>query len=188
MVKPWFKAVKKFSPQSGESWRKFIDFSGLNQLTELISFDICLCPDAIEELTDEDWKYNVDEDYVCFFFRDLEYLLKRVASRSDINILAAVRNPGEDCRDCFEDDRFEFMGYDVVDTCANISALTDHGGFKKAFRNEELSEVGLTPSFERAYEIQHLLRKLYPKDPHSNCDVWAIWKMKQIAKANQSNE
>ena len=176
----WFIAVQKFGPQSGESWRKFIEWSRLTQLTNLVSFDNCLCPCVIEELTAEDWEANVDQDYVCFFFRDLDYLLKRIIGRTDVNILAAIRNPTEDSKDWFQDERFEFMGYDVVDIYGDISALTNCGGFEKAFRNDELSNVGLVSCFERAYEIKQLLRKCYSEEHHTECDVWAIWKMKQI--------
>jgi hypothetical protein len=178
MVKPWFIAVEKFGPGSGETWRKYIEYSGLNQLKEIVSFDNCLCPNVIEELTAEDWEHNVEGDWVLFFFRDLEYLLKRVDKCSNFNILAAIRNPSDDCRDWFADESFDFVGYDVVDVCADISALTDCGGFEKAFENKELSEMGLISSLERAREVQQLLKKHYPEEHHAKCDVWAIWKMK----------
>ncbi len=178
MVKPWFIAVEKFSPESDESWTNYIEWSGLNQLKEVVSLDDGLCPEIIKELSDEDWQHNVDEDYVCFFFRDLDYLLQKVADYSNINVLATIRDPKVDCKDCFQDKRFEFIGYDLVEVHGGISALTNCGGFEKAFRNEELSELGLISSFPRAREIQQMLKKHYPEEHHAKCDVWAIWKMK----------
>jgi hypothetical protein len=137
-----------------------------------------LCPEVIKELSDEDWQHNVAEDYVYFYFRDLGYLLQKVADYSNINVLATMRDPKVDCKDLFQDKRFGFVGYDLVETRGGTSALTSCGGFEKAFENEELSQMGLISSLERAREIQQLLKKHYPEDHHANCDVWAIWKMK----------
>ena len=179
MVELWYVAVEPFDPSYGESWTRYIEWSGLTQLTELVSFDGCLCPAVITELTPEDWRHNVNEDYVLFFFRDLDYLLQRVGRTRRVNILAAIRNPDSECRTALPDDQFEFKGYDVVDVCADISALTDCGGFPLAFRNEELSSSGLIATFTRAREIQAALRENYPDEHHANCNVWALWKMKE---------
>jgi hypothetical protein len=178
----WFIAVRKFGPQSGESWQGFVEWSGLTQLKEVITLDGSLCPCVIEELTADDWRANVDQDWVCFFFRDLEYLLKRVAGCAGINIIAAIRNPTVDSRDRFGDGRFEFSGYDLVEVRGDISALTNCGGFEKAFRNDELTELGLISSFERACEIRQNLRECYPDEHHARCDIWALWRMKQVAR------
>ena len=178
MIEPWYIAVEPFDPRAEEKWTGYIEWSGLKQLTELVSFDGCLCPAVIRELMAEDWRHNVNEDYVLFFFRDLDYLLRRVAGIQRVNILAAIRNPDSECSDALPDDRFEFKGYDVVDVCADVSALTDCGGFPLAFRNEELSSSGLISTLARAREIQAALRGNYPDEHHANCNVWALWKMK----------
>ena len=178
MIDPWYIAVEPFGPLAGKKWTNYVRWSRLNQLEELVSFDNLLCPCAITELTDRDWDFNVTEDYTLFFFFDLEYLLKRVAEIRPVNILAAVRNPRFECRDAWTDSRFWFKGYDVVDACADISALTNCGGFPKAFQNEELSTVGLIETVERANEIKGALQEHNPYEPHTDCDVWALWKMK----------
>ena len=178
MIDPWYRAVKPFDPTCGEKWTKYIDWSGLTQLRELVSFDCCWCPDVIKKLKGRDWKHNVHEDYVLFFFTDLDYLLKRVAKLKPVNILAAVENPQSECRNAFYDPRFEFKGYDVIDTCCEISALTNAGGFAKPFQNEELSDVGLISSLGRAVEICRSAQKHCSRENHADCDVWALWKMK----------
>ena len=178
MVDPWYRAVKPFDPTFGEKWTKYIGMSGLTQLRELVSFDCCWCPDVIKKLKGRDWRHNVHEDYNLFFFTDLDYLLKRVAKLKSVNILAAVENPQSECRNAFSDPRFEFKGYDVIDSC-DISALTNVGGFPKPFQNEELSDAGLISSLERAVEISRSLHEHYRGVDHADCDVWALWKMKQ---------
>ena len=178
MIEPWYRAVEPFDPSAGVKWTDFVRSSGLTQLEELISFDNYLCPCVITDLTERDWYFNVDADYVLFFFTDLKYLLTRVAKIHPVNILAAIRNPDEECSDAWTDSRFGFKGYDVVDACADISALTNCGGFPKAFQNEELSTAGLIETVERANEIKGALQEHYPYEPHTDCDVWALWKMK----------
>jgi len=178
MLNPWYIAVEPFNRSCGDKWVKYVEWARLPQLKELISFDGCLCPSVIKELEAEDWEHNVQEDFVIYFFRDIEYLLKRVEGISPINVLAVARNPLQECQQAFSDDRFVFGGYDVVDVCADISALTNCSGFPNAFRNEELNEIGLIPTFERATEIARLLRIHYPHEPHARCDVWALWSMR----------
>jgi hypothetical protein len=176
MIEPWYIAVEPFSPSWGDAWTEYVEWSGLTQLEEVVSLDSSLCPCVIEKLEDEDWHHNVQEDYVIDFFRDLDYLQKRVAGVERVSILAAVRNPKEECRNAFPDPRFRFKGYDLVETQTGMSALTNCGGFPLAFKNDELSTVGLIPQLSRALEIQASLLKNYPDEHHANCDVWALWR------------
>ena len=178
-IKPWYAAVEAFGPKSGDVWDSFIRESGLKQLIEVITLDGILCPDVIKELSPEDWQHNVDEDYVFFYFHDLDYLLKRIDSFDRVNILAIIRNPSEECCSQTFDERFIFQGYDLIDIEGGISAITNCGGFEKAFANEELSSVGLLSTFKRAIEVQNLLKGNYPGEPHANCNIWAFWKMKR---------
>jgi hypothetical protein len=101
--------------------------AGLPQLEEVVSLDSSLCPCAIGELERDDWKYNVQEDGLIDFFADLDYLLARVRDMEASNILAAVLNPPEECRELLADPRFEFKGYDLIGQ--GMSALTNCGGF-----------------------------------------------------------
>ena len=177
MITPWYIAVTPFDPSSGARWEVYIAWSGLTQLTELVSFDNSLCPNVLESLTAEDWAHNVLEDYVLFFFTDLAYLLARTTGRTPVNILAAVRNPAEECRQAFPDPRFTFKGFDLVDIHGDLSALTNCGGFPLAFSNAELTDCGLIGVFDRACEINRSLRANYPHEHHAQCDIWALWKM-----------
>jgi len=178
-IKPWYAALEAFGPQDGDTWQSYVTGSGLKQLIEVVTLDGILCPDIIKELTPEDWEHNVAEDYVYFYFRDLDYLLRRVGDHYGVNILALVRNPDEECNNQFFDERFVFQGYDLVDVGCGNSALTNCGGFDNAFANEELSNVGLLSTLKRAIEVQKLLEKNYPDEPHADCNIWAIWKMKR---------
>jgi hypothetical protein len=174
MITPWYIAVEPFSPSWGDGWSKYVKWSKLTQLEEIVSLDSSLCPCVIKKLEDEDWNHNVQEDYLIDFFRDLEYLQTRIIGIERVCILAAVRNPQTECKDAFSNPQFRFKGYDLVGM--GMSALTNCGGFPLAFRNEELSSVGLVSALPRAREIQASLLEHYPNEHHANCDVWALWR------------
>jgi hypothetical protein len=182
-VKPVFVAKRRFDPSAGERWARYVAWSGLSQLRELVSLDEMLCPTVPETLTAADWSSNVHADYQIFYFSSLQYLQARVASEADLNILAILQNPSPTDLDSGDLPGFGFMGFDLLDTCGDVSALTNCGGFPKVFASAELSELGLLRDLGRAYEIQRGLRAAYPDEPHAQCQVWAIWRLAKSAGA-----
>lgn len=172
-----FVALEKFDP-SNEGWEKYVEWAQLPQLREVISLDCSLCPSILNELNDEDWK-NISKKEKSFFglFSNLDYLLKRISGFKDLQISAVSKNPKEASVSSFADSRFQFKGFDLVEDETRISALTNCGGFPKAFSNDELSDCGLILTYERAKEIQQDLLKNYPDEDHADCSFWAIWKM-----------
>jgi hypothetical protein len=175
-----YSCVERFDPSSGETWQNYIKWSGLTQLREVVSLDGILCPSIFQELTDEDWKYNVQEDFKTHLFSSLDHVLKRVAGNERVNILALMENPPAEDVASFADSRFAFRGFDLIEVQGTISALVNCGGFDTVFSNAELSEFGLITEHQRAFHIQQGLRERYPDEPHAECDVWAIWQMALI--------
>lgn len=174
-----YTAVQRFNP-SCPGWQKYIAWSGLTQLREVVSLDDVLCPNLIRELSTEDWEYNVREDYRTHLFRDLDYLLRRVGDRP-ANLLALMANPTEGEVGEFHDDRFAFCGFDLVDVQGGISALVNCGGFDRAFVSSDLNEFGLLADHAKAVDVQRRLREEYPGEHHAICDVWAVWRMTRKA-------
>ena len=180
-------AVKRFDPACGDNWTKFIAWSGLTQLRELVSLDGILCPTVFQELTAEDWQHNVQEDYKINLFHDLDYVVRRVEGAGQVNVLALVQNPTDDEVRSFSDPRFVFRGFDLVELQTGISALVNcggvyngvfMGGFDKVFARADLSDCGLLTDHTTALSVQKRLREEYPDEHHAHCDVWAIWQMK----------
>lgn len=178
MDTPWYTAIRPFDLTCGAKWTSFVDWSGLDQLKEVVSLDDMLCGRVVKEFTEEDWKHNVHEDFLLDFFYELDYLLERIKGLGRVSIIATVRQPQSDLCHAFQDDRFRFLGYDIVDAIL-VSALTNCGGFPKAFQSRELSDVGLISSYDRAIEISQALRRYYPDEPHCRCHVWALWRMER---------
>lgn len=170
---PYFTIVERFRPEDGASWTGFVRWSGLNQLREVVGLDYSLCPPILTELTAEDWEHNVHQDFRGFYFHDLLYLMTRVPNAERHNVLAVLVNPGEEDLAAAPDE-FELQGFEVLDVCGDVSALTNCGGFPKAFTNAELNSVGLLDTLRRANEVRQSLYREYPEEAHAECDVWAV--------------
>ena len=56
---PWFIATEAFNRENGEAWEKFIEWSGLTQLDEVVSLDGMLCPTLLPEIHDDYWDQRV---------------------------------------------------------------------------------------------------------------------------------
>jgi len=177
--KVWYTAVTPFDSSDGNRWQDYIVWSGLMQLERVVSLDASLCPSLIDELSGADWDHNIAEDYLLDYFCCLDYLLQRSSGLSRRNILAVVRNPESSKSEEVPDLRFEFCGYDLLETRTGISALLNCGGFPKAFDKSELNKNGLIDSLERGISVKQALREEYPDDDHAMCDVWAIWLMNE---------
>jgi hypothetical protein len=151
-----------------------VESSRLTQLREVVTLDAILCPPIVDEILPQDWPHIVNEDFMLTYFTDLDYLLRRIGTERDRNLLCLYRNP--EAHPSPSDSRFGFEGYDVVDVQGGISALTNCGGFPLAFVNEELNSVGLLPTRERATQVRTALLTNYPVEPHAHCDAWAIFR------------
>lgn len=174
MVTPLFIVTDRFGPQRGAEWDRYIRWSGLSQLTEVVSLDDVLCPSVVGAPLPADWAHIVNEDFMLRYFHDLDYLLARVGSIEGRNLLALFRNPEVLPRP--PRDGFQFEGFDLVDVQGGISALTNCGGFPLAFSNDELNDHGLLATLERANIVRDHLRRHYPAESHADCDVWAIFR------------
>jgi len=176
-MRPVFVAKRRFDAGAGERWARYVAWSGLTQLTELVSLDEILCPTVPETLIAVDWEYNVHADHQTSYFHSLEYLRRRVANEPRLNILGILRNPSADDLERAALADFGFVGFDLLDIHGDVSALTNRGGFEGMFAGEELSERGLLTDLERAYQVQRGLGALSPAQSHTECHVWAIWRL-----------
>ena len=172
-MKPWFVATEPFDPRDGARWRKYVEWSGLTQLVEVL-FDPILCPSVLQDVKKEYWSHIVNEDFMLAFFLDSDFLRQQVANIEHKNLLCVFRNPYEP--PIAPNSQFEFAGYDLVDVQHSASALTNCGGFPDVFSNTELSTSGLLLSFDRAVEVQTLLRQKHPEEAHADCHLWAIFR------------
>jgi hypothetical protein len=173
MNQPWYIATEPFSPQDGDKWKRYVAWSGLVHLDEVVSLDQMLCPTLLPEIKDSFWPHIVNQDFFLNYFVDLEFLLAQVANVSRKNILCVVREPGTEVEEGI-DARFQLVGFDLLETGTATSALVNCGGFPRAFRNDELNSKGLLSSLSRAREVQSSLRAEYPEEHHAQCDVWRV--------------
>jgi hypothetical protein len=162
-----FVAVERFEPP-----QNYKDWSKLYHIIEIVSFDIMLCPRLFKG--EESHAIWLGQHMV---YDDLDYLLNKVANKTDYQILALVKDPEDDCSQWTPDERFRFYGYDLTGYNDDISSLTNCGVFDKAFLPSDISPYGLVEDFKKAKQIQAKLREEYPNVGEANCTLWAIWRM-----------
>lgn len=166
------------------SWDKYIEWSKLTHLTELVSLDgmlneILVQPDYDNE---DDWNYiHIVEQYQTGFFTTLEYVFKRLKIKSKFNLLTVVLEPDQDCKS-INVEGYEFVGYDLLDQDFSISALTNCGGFYDTFLPADLNDKGLIDDFTKAYEIKNRLLENNPEEYHADTNVVAVWRHKKIGR------
>jgi hypothetical protein len=161
---------------SSDGWSKYVAWSQLTHLRGVVSLDESLCPNVFRELEAEDWNHNVQADLKTHLFYDVEHVVARVVGKP-VNVLAIIEEATDADVASFNDPRFEFCGFDLLDESFAISALTNCGGFERAFQPGDLSEWGLLTDYAHACTVRDRLQVEYPDDPHANCRMFAIWKM-----------
>ncbi len=182
-----YTATETYGPDSdadGSSWTKYIEFSKLTHLTELVSLDGILNGVVFEPDRGDpgDWKFMVVDDvYETGLFNSLDYVLNHIKGKTKFNLLTVVREPNSKCEE-INVDGFEFVGYDLIDKGYSTSALANCGGFDETFKPSELNRYGLIDKFGKAYDIRSRLIVNNPEEHHANCYVLAIWRHKSIGR------
>lgn len=168
------------------SWNKYIEWSKLTHLTELVSVDGMLNENLVEPDYDntDDWdSIHLIEQYQTGFFTTLEFVLKRLKPEYKLkfNLLTVAFEPDQDCKDIKIDD-YEFVGYDLLDQDFSISALSNCGGFDETYLPADLNDKGLIDDFKKAYDIKKRLLENNPEEHHADTNVIAIWRHKTIGR------
>lgn len=177
MTEPLFIATERFDPADGEKWLKYFQWAKIPALTEIVGLDSMLCRNLLNEIMDEDWNHIVNADFQLRYFYHLDYLLNRIQPVKRRNVLGLYQNPKTHISEAPAAGNFKFMGYDLIEEQTHISALTNCGGFPDAFSNEELNSCGLISGFERASEVKQVLVENHPKEPHAQCEMYAVWRL-----------
>jgi hypothetical protein len=188
MTTPLFIATERFDPSDGEKWQKYREWAKIPGLVEVVSLDAMLCKHLINEIRDEDWHNIVNEDFRLGYFYHLDYLTQRIQDIPRKNILGLYRNPEVHIAAAPAPGDFGFAGYDLIEEQTQISALTNCGGFPDVFRNDELNRFGLVCSFDRACEVRRLLAQRHPEEPHAQCELYALWRLKESEPDGAAND
>lgn len=175
---PLFTALERFGPSSGDAWEKYISWSKLAQLDELLSLDVMLCPPVLKEMKREFWEYASDLP-VFGYFTSLDFLKLQLRDASNYSLICAFHNPTSVPSLPIELSEFEFCGFDLLEVGGGVSTLTNCGGFPLAFDDAELSPKGLITTYERAEEVRASLREKYPEESHADCDLWAVFRARE---------
>ena len=174
----------KQSDEDGMSWEKYLEWSKLTHLKELVSVDGMLNENLvqIDRNNDDDWNHIViDNYYETGFYTTLEFVLSKMEPKERFNLLTVVVEPTNDCENIEVED-FEFVGYDLLDKEYNISALTNCGGFDESFLPSDLNCYGLIDKYEKSSNIKQQLLENNPEEHHADTNVIAIWRHKILGR------
>jgi hypothetical protein len=171
-----FTILERFDP-TWDRWPSYIAFSKLAHLTEVVSLDALLCRGVVgHELLDEEWSHYLPEIDAVDAFDDVDWLVARHPVGPKEQLLQFVLEPDRDAESALNDERWEFIGYDLINKGGRNSALTNCGGFDDVFLPKELNDKGLVTSFAEAQRIRAELLEKYPEEHHANCTLYAIWR------------
>jgi len=182
----WYTATETFDNGNKDefSWTKYLEFSKLTHLTELVSLDGMLNGLIFEPERGEngDWDFIiVDDFYETGLFNSLDYVIEKTKNKTKFNLLTVVKEPTEKCEK-IEISDFEFVGYELIDKGYSASALSNCGGFDETFKSTDLNRYGLVDTFEKAYDIRDRLLKNNPMEHHADCHVFGLWRHKKIGR------
>ncbi|WP_291870424.1 hypothetical protein [Maribacter sp.] len=181
----YYTALEIYDSQTGDefSWEKYIKWSKLTQLKELVSLDGLLNGLAFKPDFDskDDWNYIVtDGEMITLFFNSIDYVLGKVKGLNYFNLLAVIKEPNKEKAELETD--FEFVGYDLIERGGDISALTNCGGFDETFLPTDLNEYGLISDIDKAKKIQMELPINNPAEHHADCYLYEVWRHKKIGR------
>lgn len=188
----WYTATETYDKDydsDGSSWTKYIEFSKLTHLTELVSLDgmlngLIFEPDRGEK---GDWDYIiVDNLYETGLFNSLDYVTEKVKDKARFNLLTVVKEPTEKCEE-IRISNFEFVGYELLDKDYSTSALSNCGGHDETFKPTDLNHYGLIATFDKAYDIRDRLLKNNPMEHHADCYVFGLWRHKELGRVKNAS-
>ncbi|MEP2671566.1 MAG: hypothetical protein ABJH04_21355 [Cyclobacteriaceae bacterium] len=188
----WYTAKETYDSSygmDGLSWAKYIEFSRLTQLVELVSLDGMLNETAFEPDRGDpgDWDFIITDDfYETGLFNSLDYVLEKVKEKSVFNLLTVIKEPFEPCEG-IQISEFEFVGYELLDRDYSTSALSNCGGFDNTFSNSELNKFGLIDTFDKAFDIRNRLLINNPEEHHADCNVFGLWRHKEIGRLKNAS-
>jgi hypothetical protein len=133
------------------------------------------------------WDFIITDDlYETGLFNSLDYVIKKVKEKERFNLLTVVKEPTEKCEEIKIHD-FEFIGYELLDKDYSTSALSNCGGFEETFKPTDLNHYGLIDTFEKTFGIRDRLFKNNPEEHHADCNVFAIWRHREIGRVKNAS-
>ena len=185
-----YTALETFdkTDKAGIGWDKYVQWSKLRQLTEVVSLDGMLNKKLIEPdyKNADDWNFiHTSGQCITGLFTSLEYVLHKCENEENFNLLKVIINPSQNVKDIAVDN-YEFLGYELLDQEFGNSALTNCGGFDETFLPTYLNKVGLIDDFKQAYDIKKQLLENNPEEHHADTNVIAVWRHKTIGRGNPS--
>ena len=183
-----YTVLDTFSCDDGDKWDKYIEWSKISHVSEIISLDTMLCPSIIEDYTENDWKYQSEETDIHGLFTSFDYVIQCAKDAKHFQILAVLKEPNSENWKTKLPIDFIFKGYDLIDDETMISALTNCGGFPESFSNSDLNRNGLIQELNNAIDIRNRLKINNPDEAHADCSIYGIARLDNFNKTTKNEK
>ena len=169
----YYKIIKSFESNPDMSFEQYKEWIGYSHLKEFESVDSMFRKDLFEPHSIEDWENCVNDDFKLNLITNLEYAKKVQSKFQDGEIIGVEIELGEDYKP-----KPGLIGYDVLDDMCDVSLIANCKYEEDLFEKYEIASNCLIPTIEKAIEIRNIYRKDKDDTHASNCEVWAIYKIK----------
>jgi hypothetical protein len=97
-MQPLFIATETFTSRDSEVWAKYVSWSHLSHLAEVVPLDPMLFfPTLLPEIKDVYWPHIVNENFMLNFFVDLEFLFEQLPNTDLVDVEGSA-NALTNCR------------------------------------------------------------------------------------------
>ena len=180
----YYAAIERFDRNNGDRWTGFVRWLGRTDLKRIVTLDSALCPPVVHPESADDWQYVAKEEFMLDFFTNLDFVLRWIAGRRPVEVIAAARDPSMEEVDGFPHPEFELAGFDLMDNQFTASTLLNNR-FPDVINVSKLSiESGLIKSRTWAFKVRDILRQRHPDRADARCHVWAIWRYTGITDSS----
>jgi hypothetical protein len=185
----WFTTREIFDMESNAAaWEGYITWSKLKHLEELVTLDgILNGPTFQPNFENEADEIIIIDNKVTPLYKSIDYVKRKNSHLDYFNLLAVIKEPKKLKQIQLERD-FDFIGYDLIETEGEISALANCEGFEDTVDPKEQNKYGLISDYEKAIAIQIALSKNHPHEHHAECDLYEIWRHKFLGRNGSFNK
>jgi hypothetical protein len=124
-----YTVVNQFERSNQESWKKYMQSSGLIQIEDFCSLDSMLNDSVFEPQSEKDWKNSAIDEGRVNFIKDYEYAKSISLKYPGSKIFGLVIAPKES----EIADGNKLLGYVILDGYLSNSVLTNCGGYPLGF-------------------------------------------------------
>ncbi len=163
-----YTIVDWFTPENQKQWNSYIEWRGIT-FERFDSIDGIMRPALFNCPDDDEWSFVVNENMMLHLMIDYDFALRKHKQIGNGELIG-IRLDQHDV------ESKQFLGFDLIDGCFDISLLTNWGNDNN-FINQSLSKNALINNYQVIKKIQNHLVKNFSSDGHvEGCQIVSVYK------------